>query len=304
MNNYALDYSGADHVGVYRMSRNKLKTIITYKNIKRFKGLKTHEDFLDEVRRFASDNERKKSAPEKAAALWFMERLIREARALDIDASLLTDPTVERYKAVLHVGWGMHVLSEAGFDFAHFTSIINNAADPKYRLLAMEPVGVLYIAAQQPVRSFIIGIDSPRFPDPQGLAEFFGRFSEAETRISSHGFGRGSFFQAYSLCAALRKVLNHNTFFNPLYSIRGTAFAFTLVNTSHLDRVFLTADKLSCNNVGCEEADFFSQGVVSALSFLEWNMPGLLETLKKNSYTEQVEETVQSYHTNGGVYTL
>lgn len=303
-NSYKLNYSRADQVGAYRMSRNKLKTIVTYKSKKAFKRLKTPRDFLSAVRGFESESARRESAAEKAAALWFLEKLIREARIFNNGSFLLVEPAIERFKPILHVGWGMDCFSETGFDFSHFTAVIKSSADPKYRLLAMEPIGVVYTASQQPLRSFFIGINIPPFPDQNSLSAFFAHFSELEIQTISHGFGRGIYFKAYSLCSALKKVLACDAFFNPLCSIRGIAFAYTMVNSSHFDKVFLTADKLACKNVGREEIRYFHEGVTSALSFMEWHLPGLLESLKENTYTERAKEMFKSYQADGGIYRL
>jgi len=298
------DYRRADQVGIYIMMRNKLKTIRTYNSRKAFKRLNTPGDFLNAVRSFESENKKRKNAAEKAAALWFLEGLIREARIFDNGSFLLAEPTIERFKPILHVGWGMDILSETGFDFPRFASVIKNSADPKYRLLVMEPIGVIYIAGQQPLKSHIIGINIPSIPDQESLSAFFALFSEEETQMISHGYGRGIYFQAYSLCSALKKARDCPVFFNTLYSIRGIAFAYTMVNGSHLDKVFLSANKLASSDFGSEETRFFQDGVTSALSFLEWNLPGLLESLEENRYTEKAREMVNSYRASGGVYRL
>jgi hypothetical protein len=298
------DYRRADQVGIYIMLRNKLKTIHTYNNRKEFKRLNTPGDFLNAVRRFQLENKKRKSAAEKAVGLWFLERLIREARIFDNGSFLLSEPSIERFKAILHVGWAMDVLSETGFDFPRFAAVIKNSADPKYRLLAMEPIGVVYIAGQQPLKSHIIGINVPSIPDRKRLSAFFAHFSEEETQMISHGYGRGIYFQTYSLCSALKKAQDSPAFFNTLYSIRGIAFAYTMVNGSHLDKVFLTADNLVSSDLGNQETCFFHDGVTSALSFLEWNLPGLLESLEENRYTEKAKEMFNSYRASGGVYRL
>jgi hypothetical protein len=296
------DYRRADQVGIYIMMRNKLKTIRTYNSRKEFKRLKTPGDFLNAVRSFESESKKRKSAAEKAVGLWFLERLIREARIFHNGSFLLTEPAIERFKPILHVGWGMDVLSEIGFDFPRFTSVIKGSADPKYRLLAVEPIGIIYAAGQQPLKSLITGINIPPIPDQKSLSAFFAHFSEEETEMISHGYGRGIYFQAYSLCSALKKAQDCPIFFNTLYSIKGTAFAYTMVNGSHLDKVFLSADKLASSDLGSEETRFFHEGVTSALSFLEWNLPGLLESLEENRYTQKAGEMVNSYRASGGIY--
>jgi hypothetical protein len=80
--------------------------------------------------------------------------------------------------------------------------------------LAMEPIGIIYAAGQQPLKSFITGINIPPMPDQKSLSAFFAHFSEAEIQMISHGYGRGIYFQAYSLCSALKKARDCPGFFN------------------------------------------------------------------------------------------
>lgn len=293
-----------NRVKAYREFRNKLKTYRTYKSEKPFRRLKTPGDFLNAVRKCETDCNGRTCAAEKAALLWFLEKLARKARVFDDASFLLQDPTVERFKPILHVGWGMDCLSDTGLDFHRFSAVIETSADPKYRLLSMEPVGVLYIAAQQPVRSFLIGINIPPFPDPGALQSFFDSFSEAERQMISHGYGRGLYFKMFSLGAALEEALNCPGFFNTNYVIRGVAFAYTMVNSSHLDRVIQADRQFVCNNVGREECRYFSGGVISALSFMEWNSPGLLENLEENAIVEDAKEMAAAYRADGGVFKL
>jgi hypothetical protein len=300
--NKGLHIDRVDKIKAYRELRNKLKTIGTYKSKKPFKHLKSPGDFLNAVRKCEVDCEKRKCAAEKASLLWFLEKLIREARIFDNGSFLLLEPTIERFKPVLHVGWGMDCLSDTGFDFPRFTTVLETSADPKYRLLTMEPIGVVYTAARQPLRSFIIGINVPSFPDPEPLGLFFDNISEPETQMISHGYGRGIYFKVFSLRSALEKALNCPCFFDPNYAIKGVAFACTMVNNSHLDRVFLTARTLVCNNVGREECRYFSEGISSALSFLEWNSPGFLESLEENTIIERAKELMKTYQADGGVY--
>ena len=294
----------ADKIKPYTELRNKLRTIRTYKSKKPFKQLDIPGDFISAVRKREEDCKGRKSAAEKASLLWFLEKLIREARIFDNGSFLLREPTIERFKAILHVGWGMDCFSDTGFDYSRFTTVIETSADHKYRLLALEPVGVIYTAAQQRLRSFIMGINIPYFPDSGMLSSFFNNFSEPEMQMISHGFGRGIYFKVFSLRSALKEVMNCPSFFNPLYSIRGVAFAFTIVNSIHLDSVCRTARKLVDRNVGREECRYFSEGVSSALSFLEWNSPGLLESLEKNTITEGAKEMEKAHRAEGGVYKL
>jgi hypothetical protein len=302
--NKALYIDNVNKVTAFRELRNKLKTFRTYKSKKPFKHLKTPGDFLNAVRQCEEAFQSKKCTAEKTALLWFLEKLARKARVFDNASFLLQNRSIERFKPILHVGWGMDCLSETGFDFPGFAKVIETSADRKYKLLAMEPIGVIFIAAKQPLQSAFIGINTPTFPDKEGLNSFFENIGEEDTLMISHGYGRGSYFKVFSLPSALKEALNCPNFFNPNYAIRGVAFAYTMVNNSHLDKVFHTARTLVCNNVGREECGYFSKGISSALSFIEWNSPGLLETLEENDIIANAKELLKNYHSAGGVYKL
>lgn len=298
------DYKYADQVGVFGMMWNKLKTIRTYKSIKHFKRLCFPGDYLEAVRVLERESKNWTNAIDRAAGLWYLERLIRESRVFENGSFLLKEPAIERFKPILHVGWGMDVLSETGFDFQRFSKVIRDSADSRYRLLALEPIGVVYLAGQQPLKSRFIGINVPAVPGPGSLRDFFDHFDDAETQMISHGYGRGMYFKVYSLYSALRKARECPVFFESLYVIQGIAFAYTMVNIAHIDKIFLTADKLSAGNFGPEETMHFHEGITVALSFLEWNFPGFLNTIEESKYTRLATGKVKFYHTGGGVFHL
>jgi len=297
-----LRLDGVNKVKAYRELRNKLKTIGTYKNKSPYKHLKTPDDFVNAVQTCATETRR--SVAEKAALLWSLERLAREARVFDSGAFLLREPSIERFKAILHVGWGMDLFSDTGFDFSRFATILETCGDPKYRRLAMEPIGVMYTAAGHPLRSSFIGIKIPPFPNSEALQLFFHQFNEPERQMISHGYGRGLYFKLFSLPAALKQAMKCPRFFDSGYAVRGVAFAFTMVNNSYPKRIFLTARTLAENNAGREACRYFGDGISSALSFLEWNSAGHLETLEENSIIASAKKMVKTYHADGGVFKL
>lgn len=299
-----LDCCKVNQIDVFTLNLNKLRTILTYRSNKNLKSLKTTGDFVKIVRGLESESRWGKSAEKKAASLWFLEKLIAEARIFNNGSFLLLDTKIERIKPALHVGWGMSAFGEIGFDFPRFSRAITNSADHKYRLLTIEPVGVIYTASQIPLRSCLMGINIPVFPDQHTLSKFFLNFSELETQALSHGYGRGLFFQAGGLCSALKKGMACPGFFEPFFSIKGIAFAYTLVNIKHLDKIFLSTNDLVANKLGREEARYFQEGISSALSFLDWHFPGLLEPLEVNAYTQKAREMVQSFQTDGGIYRI
>jgi len=298
----ACGFKTTDHVNFYWSLRNKWRTVVTYIDKKAFRNLKTPQDYLNAVRRIESEKLAGEQVVERATRLWFMEKLIKQARIFDDGAFLLKDPSLERFAPILHVGWGMDRILELGYDYPGFEDGINKSANPKYRFLAIEPIGFLYVIGQTPLRSSLAGIRGPSLPTKDVLESFFGNFTESEIRYISHGLGRGTYFQVFSLPAAVRKGLRCPCLFNPLFVMKGIAFAYTMVNCSHLAKVFETAESLTAHNGDREEIQYFKEGIQSALGFLEWNFPGLLETLDQNFYSEGAKEIHKAHRISGGIY--
>jgi hypothetical protein len=291
-----------DQVNFYRSLRNKWRTVSTYIDKRAIRNLKTSQDHLDAVRRIESEKLSGEQVIERATRLWYMEKLIKQARIFDDGAFLLKDTSLEKFAPILHVGWGMDKILELGYDFPGFEDGIKKSANPKFRFLAIEPIGFLYVIGQTPLRSSLAGIRGPSLPAKDVLESFFGQFTETEIRNISHGLGRGTYFQVLSLSAAVRKGLRCPGLFNPLFIMKGIAFAYTMVNCSQLAKVFETAESLTTHNGDREEIRYFKEGIQSALGFLEWNFPGLLETLDHNFYSGGAREIHNAHRISGGIY--
>ncbi len=291
-----------NRVGFSRSLRNILRTLCVYNRKKVFRALKTPRDFIRKGQELLPKTEG--SPIQKASSLWFLERLAREARRFDNAAFLLKEKTLERFKPILHVGWAMDCLADTGFDYSRFTKCIAEAADPRYRLLALEPVGVIFVACRHPIRPSLIGIKIPPEPDEKTFLDFFSCFEKEESQVISHGYGRGTYFRSLSLCSALKRTLDCPACFNAYNALRGLAFAYTMVNCSELDRVFLTAARLRPDNLQKEEIRYFREGIVSALSFLEWSFPGVLASVKDISFAQEAKQALDSHRSAGGIYSL
>jgi hypothetical protein len=282
--------------------RNKLITIRSYNRVKNVKSLRSRQDFV----RFVLNPPLSLSGQEKpiakASRLWRLERIAREARSIDNGSFLLKDPRLERFKAILHVGWGMDAAAETGFDFPRFSRIVADTADPNYRLLVFEGAGVIGLAASQPRRSALIGLPVPRTFSRDVLARFIRSIDRQALDMMSHGFGRGLYFKTLTLRSSLKRARSCLPFFHPGSAVKGVGFAFAMVNCQSLPGVFMTADRLKESKDRMEGIECFTDGVVTALSFLEWNFPGLLGTLGSHDITQAAWAKLRSYQEAGGVF--
>lgn len=282
--------------------RNKLITIRSYNRVKNIKALRSREDFV----RFVLNQSLFPSGQEKpiakASRLWRLERIAREARSIDNGSFLLRDPRLERFKPILHVGWGMDVAAETGFDFPRFSRIVAKTADPKYRLMVFEGAGVICLAASQPRRSSLIGLPVPRTFGRNILSRFISGIDRKTLDMMSHGFGRGLYFKTLTLRSSLKRALSCPSIFHPGPAVKGVGFAFAMVNCRSLPDVLFTADRLREKKDGLEGIEGFTDGVVTALSFLEWNFPGLLDTLGAHDIVQAAWGKLRSYQEAGGVF--
>lgn len=295
---------GMDRIGFFGSLRNKLTTIRSYNCTKHCRNLHSRQDFIQAVLNLSSSISDLERPIARASRLWQMERISRAARFLENGSFLLKDPTLERYKPILHVGWGMDVIAETGFDFQSLSRIIEKSADPKYRLMVYEAAGIISIAAALPLRSALIGIPVPRSFNLDGLEKFIRFIDRPEMDMMSHGFGRGLYFRKFTLRSSLHCAISRPHLFHPGVAVKGVGFAFAMVNCRCLQEVFFTADRLREDKIGGEVVEFFREGVATAVSFLEWNFPGLLGTLGAGDITRIASDKLRSYRKAGGVFSF
>ncbi len=281
---------------------NKLATIRSYNRVKNIKGLHSRQDFARFVLNQSLSPAGQEKPIAKASRLWQLERVAREARSIDNGSFLLKDPRLERLKPILHVGWGMDVAAETGFDFQGFSRAIAGAADPKYRLLVFEGAGVICLVASQPRRSSLIGLPVLRTFRRDMMEHFIRHIDRQALDMMSHGFGRGLYFRTFTLRGSLKRALSCPSFFHPGSAVKGVGFAFAMVNCRSMPDVYAVADRLNKKNQGLEGIDRFTEGVVTALSFLEWNFPGVLRTLESHDITQAAWTKLRSYREGGGVF--
>lgn len=290
-NSPILDFRQADRVGIPVMMWNKLRTIRIYNSRKSFRRLREPDEFFAAIQGYEERGSGNNSGEKKAASLWKLEGLIREAKISGIDGTLLKEPSLERLKPILHVGWGMHIIGDTGFDFSRWETALQASADTRYRRMTMEPIGLVYAGSRQRLKARFAGISLPPVDEPENISRFFSRFNDMDIRMISHGYGRGTYFQNVTLRSALRAAVECPEFLDPLYAVRGVAFAHTLVNISCLDRIFETN--------GTKD---FHTGIATALALLEWHFPGLLENLPDNACVGETRQILVHHKTRGNIY--
>jgi len=294
-----------EQIGLITSLRRKAMVVAAYNRKAGFRNLRSPADYIDTALNLSHTGAEAKKPITKASLLWRLERLAGEAAAINRGSFLLRHPEAERFKPILHVGWGMNILAETGLDYDKFSEVINTAADPRYRLLAVEPAGVMLVAAGQRLKSRLIGIRLPQNCREKRRRDFAGKFTaEEEIRMISHGYGRGLYFQALTLRSALKEAQTGPPSIHPGFAVRGVGFAFAIVNISSLVNIWRTAARWEAENPGRKEPRHFNDGIISALSFLEWNFPGLLDSFEEGEFIQSARRQVRIYEEAGGVFSL
>ncbi|HEY3132558.1 MAG TPA: hypothetical protein VGL91_24125 [Acidobacteriota bacterium] len=218
----------------------------------------------------------------KAVALWRLENLgaslLRHAHSgSTLSASCLPSEICP----VAHSGMGVAAVELAGFDAASIPKIIESFANSEYAPFCYESVGAM-LALYKPdlffrtVRCFarlgLVPLTTISYPDPD---RFLASFPHEVQRLISHGYGRLLYFKNASIASAIRSA-QQLPFLQLAACVQGIAFAYLMVNSTDLERVLLSSQRLD----DLAHGTAFKSGLIYALEFLEWLFPGTLDSLQ------------------------
>jgi hypothetical protein len=218
---------------------------------------------------------------QKAVALWMMENVgaafLRNARP---DQSL-NDPRLPvEILPIAHCGIGISAVELADFRAAGVVELIEGFSHPAYRRFAYENIGAMlgiYEADSFTLMARILALSGflPIVPlHPPEHAIYMAEFDRDARRLISHGYGRMLYFKQSTLEAAVRLAKSAGCFdFDAC--VQGMAFAYSMVNSGDLHRVWQAGEQMQSDDVSRP----FRAGLIFALEFWEWMAPGSLAAL-------------------------
>jgi hypothetical protein len=164
------------------------------------------------------------------------------------------------------------------FDAARLTARFDERCVSHYREFAYEGIGAM-LRAHEPgffkLMSHTLGLipfDAPDGPDPERFfARYLDQFPPHVQRLIAHGYGRIVTFSHVDVSAAIEFAV---TLPRPRVEpvVHGIAFAFAMVNSAELPRLL----RASAIPFPPTVRAAFQNGLIYALVFLDWFVPGFL----------------------------
>ncbi len=217
----------------------------------------------------------------KTIAFWMMENIgaayLRNAQP----GQTLNDPRLPaEILPIAHCGIGISAVELADFRAAKVVELIESFSNPAYKMFAYENIGaMLGVYELDPFTLMAWGMSLfgflpiARLHRPEDRS-YLAEFDPESRRLISHGYGRMLYFKQSTLDHAVRLAKAASCFDFPA-CVQGMAFAYSMVNSIDLQRVWLAGEKMRDPVVHRH----FNDGLVFALEFWEWMAPGSLSAL-------------------------
>jgi hypothetical protein len=214
------------------------------------------------------------------AGLWRCEGLSTTVAKHQHPSNSLADPDIPvSLRPVVHVGFGSGAAESAVFDAETLHRRFEAYCAAEYRDFAYEGIGAILRGYE---RGFFrlacnslgfIPFDAPDAPDTAGFfAEYLAQFQPHLQRLITHGYGRiiaFSHLNIYDAISAATAFPDERV--EP--AVHGAAFAFAMINGEELPRIL----RRSAIPFDPPVRAAFQNGLIYALTFLEWFVPGLLD---------------------------
>jgi len=213
------------------------------------------------------------------AGLWKSEGLATTIAKHLLPENTWNDPALPRcVLPVEHVGFGSGSTTVHLFDAAKLNAVFEERCASRYREFSYEGIGAILRAYESGFFKFMSGalglarLDTPDGPNPAGFfAEYLSQFPPHLQRLIAHGYGRIFAFSHMDLYDAIKDATKlPQERIEPV--VHGAAFAFAMINSMDLPHIL----RHSAVPFGPGVRAAFQNGLIYALTFLEWYAPGYL----------------------------
>jgi len=213
------------------------------------------------------------------AGLWKSEGLATTIAKHLLPGNSLNDPALPRQvRPVIHVGFGSGAAERHLFDAPTLHALFHERCTSEYRAFAYEGIGAILRAYERGFFKLMIGtlgflpFDAPDGPDPAGFfADYLKQFPPDLQRVVVHGYGRIVAFSHMDIHEAIREATTlPHACIEP--AVHGAGFAFAMINGADLPHVL----RHSAVPFAPAVRAAFQNGLVYALTFLDWYVPGVL----------------------------
>lgn len=177
---------------------------------------------------------------------------------------------------IAHVGFGSGSTERLVFDVAKLTDLFETRAHPDFKGFSYEGIGAIlriYEPGFFKVMSGALGLirlDAPDPPDPKDFyAGFLGKFPSDIQRLIVHGYGRIIAFSSMNIYGAIREATTLPAE-RVEAAVHGCGFAFAYMNNADMPRILENSAVPFDDPIRAA----FQSGIVFALVFFEWYVPG------------------------------
>jgi hypothetical protein len=213
------------------------------------------------------------------ACLWKSEGLAGSVGRHLLPENSLNDPALPRQVVpVAHVGFGSGSAESLSFDAAKLDALFGERCARDYVEFSYEGIGATlrfyergFFKAVSGAFEFI-DLDAPEGPDPSGFfADYLRPFPSSVQRLVTHGYGRIIAFSNLSVYSAIEEATAlPSGRIEP--AVHGAAFAFAMMN--RVDLPWILRHSAVPYQPAVRAA--FQNGLIYALVFLDWYVPGVL----------------------------
>jgi len=215
------------------------------------------------------------------AGLWRSEGLAATIGKHLLPENSLNDPALARQVLpVSHVGFGSGSTESLVFDAAGLDALFSERCARDYLGFAYEGIGAVLRFYERGFLKIMggaldfIALDAPDGPDPAGFfADYLKQFPSTIQRLITHGYGRIITFSNLTIGSAIKEATAlPSERIEP--AVHGAAFAFAMVNRVDLPQILRQSAVPYTPAVRAA----FQNGLIYALVFLDWYVPGVLAT--------------------------
>ena len=213
------------------------------------------------------------------AGLWKSEGLATSIGKHLLPENTLKDPKLPKnVLPIAHVGFGSGSTEELLFDVDKLKALFADRCEANHIGFAYEGIGAIlriYERGFFKVMSGALGLISlgaPDGPDPGGFfASYLAKYPADIQRLIVHGYGRIVGFSNIDIYAAIQEA---TTFPDQLVepAVHGCGFAFVMMNSADLPKIL----EASAVPFDAPVRAAFQNGLMYALVFFDWYVPGLL----------------------------
>lgn len=239
------------------------------------------DEYVSTCRKYQQEATTNLTMPHVVNGLWKTEGFSTTFGKYRLPDNTLNDPRIPRESlGIAHVGYGAASTEFSRFDPAKLNEIADTKCNPNFKLLMLEGAGSILriyepgLFKQMCSMMGLIPKDAPDGPDSTGFfKQFLSAFPDEVQWLMTHGYGRMMAFSKMSVASAIDEARALPAG-RQAPAVQGIAFAFAMMNSQDMARILENSSTVDFQRPA------FQNGLIYALVFCDWFVPGFLAAWK------------------------